>query len=188
MNLRLAKSLGITSFLEENAHSRLNVLEIGPGYGSLKNYIEAQTNHVYVGVDVVPRVPGVLQASVEGLLPRSLVEQRQASFSYVIASNVFQHFSARQYRQYIKDSAGLLREGGLFMFNLTIDTGKTPAYMRDANGSAWSVHYGQYTPIPTAMSVYSELASVFDVLYVTQRFDGLFNFVCRRRAANATLP
>lgn len=181
MNLRLAKSVGITAFLEENANARLSVLEIGPGYGSLKNFIESHTNHVYMGVDVVPRIPGVLEATVDGLLPRELIEQYRASLSYVVATNVFQHFSARQHTQYVEDAHALLQDGGLFIFNLTIDTGKLPAYMRDQDGSAWAVHYGQYTPIPTASSVYAELARTFDILYVTQRYDGLFNFICQKR-------
>lgn len=96
MNLRLAKSLGVTAFLDENAHQRLKTLEIGAGYGALKNYIETQTRHVYTGVDVVPRVPGVLQATADGVLPTDLVEGERSSYSYVVSSNVFQHFSARQ--------------------------------------------------------------------------------------------
>ena len=103
------------------------------------------------------------------------------SLSYVVATNVFQHFSARQHTQYVEDAHALLQDGGLFIFNLTIDTGKLPAYMRDQDGSAWAVHYGQYTPIPTASSVYAELARTFDILYVTQRYDGLFNFICQKR-------
>lgn len=186
MNLRLAKCLGITSFLEENAHARLNVLEIGPGFGSLMNFIEANTNHVYVGVDVVPRVPGVLETTSDGLIPREFVEKRRRSFSYVVASNVFQHFSTRQHERYVEDASALLHDGGLFLFNLTVDTGKLPAYMRDEQGNAWSVHYGQYTPIPKAAYVYGELAQAFDILYVTQRYDGLFNFVCRKRVTEAS--
>jgi hypothetical protein len=181
MNLRLARSLGVTSFLDENAHERVKTLEIGPGFGSLKNYIETRTNHVYTGVDVVPRVPGVLAATHDGLLPRDLVEEEQGAFSYAIASNVFQHLSSRQRTQYYEDIQALLHEGALFIFNLLIDTGKLPAHTRDRKGQAWADHYGQYTPIPKAGALYDELSSHFDILYVTQRYDGLFNFACRKR-------
>jgi hypothetical protein len=58
-NLRLAKSLGVTAFLDENADGRHKTLEIGPGYGGSKNYVETRTRHHYVGYDVLPRVPGV---------------------------------------------------------------------------------------------------------------------------------
>ncbi len=69
MNLRLAKTFGITSFLEEHASARLRVLEVGSGYGSLKHFVETHTNHIYVGVDAVPRVPGVIESTSEGFLP-----------------------------------------------------------------------------------------------------------------------
>jgi hypothetical protein len=181
MNLRLAKSLGVTAFLDENAHQRLKTLEIGAGYGSLKNYIETRTNHIYKGVDVAPRIPGVIQAMADGLLPREVVEKERASYSYVVSTNVFQHLSARQRTGYMTDARELLHDGGLFIFNITVDTGKLPAHMRDASGQAWADHYGQYTPIPKAGVLYDQVAEAFRILYVTQRYDGLFNFVCQKR-------
>jgi len=180
MNLHFAKSLGVTAFLDENAHARLKVLEIGPGYGSLKNYIETHTNHVYTGVDVVPRVPGVLPSDRDGTLPRALVEKERGKFSYVIASNVLQHFSERQRTQAFQDALALLHDDGILIFNLTIDTAKIPAYARDDEGNAWAVHYGQYTPIPKAGLIYDQLSDSFDILYVTQRHDGIFNFVAQK--------
>lgn len=180
MNLRLAKSLGITAFLEENAQARLKVLEIGPGYGSLKNFIETHTNHAYTGVDAVPRVPGVIETTQEGLLPRDLVAREVGSFSYVISSNVFQHLSAAQRARYVEDAGALLHAGGIFIFNLTVDTAKVPAYARDVNGTAWAVHYGQYTPIPKGGAAYDLASEPFNILYFTQRYDGLCNFVCQR--------
>jgi SAM-dependent methyltransferase len=180
MNLRLAKSLGITAFLEENSQSRLKVVEIGTGYGSLKNWIETNTNHVYLGVDAVPRVPGVLESSADGTMPRDFVARETDACSYVVSTNVFQHLSQRQREQYVADAHALLRPGGLFLFNLTVDTGKIPPFARDAEGNAWSVHYGQYTPIPRGPAAYGLVAKGFAILYVTQRYDGLFNFVCQR--------
>ena len=181
VNLRLAKSFGITAFLEENAHARLKVLEIGTGYGSLKNFIETHTNHVYMGIDAVPRVASVIETTPDGLIPRDLVAREQGAFSYVVSTNVFQHFSAKQRTNYIADAHTLLRAGGLLLFNLTVDTGKLPPYMRDMSGNAWAVHYGQHTPIPKGSAAYDLMAPAFDILYVTQRYDGLFNFVCQRR-------
>ena len=181
MSLRLAKSLGVTAFLDENAHARVKTLEIGAGFGSLKNYIETHTNHIYTGVDVIPRVPGVREATRDGVLPPDLVERERASYSYVVSSNVFQHFSARQRTRYIDDAYALLHDGGLFIFNITVDTGKTPAYVRDPNGDAWADHYGQYTPIPKAGPLYDQLTRSFRILYVTQRYDGMFNFVCLKK-------
>jgi hypothetical protein len=181
MNLRLAKSLGITAFLDENADQRLKTLEIGPGYGALKNYVETHTRHHYTGVDVVPRVPGVLQATADGLLPAEFVAEESNSYSYVLSSNVFQHLSARQRTKYFEDAHALLQANGLLIFNVLVDTGKTDGYARDKNGNAWADHYGQYTPIPKGGALYEQLADSFDILYVTQRYDGLFNFVCQKR-------
>jgi len=179
MNLRFAKSFGITDFLEENAQKRLKVFEIGTGYGSIMNFIETHTNHEYTGVDVVPRVPGVLETTAEGLIPEALVQREAGLHSYVISSNVFQHLSTRQRAQYYEDARKLLVRGGLFIFNLCVDTGK-PGSLRDASGNAWCDHYGQFTAIPKA-DIYAELGALFGVLYVTQRYDGVFNFVCQKR-------
>lgn len=179
MNLRFAQSFGITNFLEENAQQRLKVLEIGPGYGSLMNFIETHTNHEYTGVDVVPRIHGVIQATAEGLIPEALLVREAASFSYVVSSNVFQHLSSKQRARYYADARTLLVRGGLFIFNLRVDTGKIE-YLRDSAGNAWCDHYGQFTAVPTA-NLYAELGALFGVLYVTQRYDGVFNFVCQKR-------
>lgn len=178
-NLRFAKSFGITDFLEENARERLKVLEVGPGYGSLMNFIETHTNHEYTGVDVAPRIPGVVQATAEGLIPEELIAREGGSYSYVVASNVFQHLSSKQRARYYEAARRLLQRGGLFIFNLCVDTGKA-SYLRDARGNAWCDHYGQFTAVPKA-DIYAELGVLFGVLYVTQRYDGVFNFVCQKR-------
>ncbi|GAC1352748.1 MAG: hypothetical protein NVSMB1_18730 [Polyangiales bacterium] len=180
MNLQLAKTFGVTAFLDEFAHVRLKTLEIGPGFGSLKNYIETHTAHIYMAVDAFPRIPSVIETTAEGFIPQSLVEQERGLIGYVVSSNVFQHFSARQRTRYFADTQKLLRVGGLFIFNMMVDTGKN--HLRDAEGNAWSDHYGQCTSIPKAGSLYQEVASAFDILYVTQRYDGVFNFVCQKRA------
>jgi hypothetical protein len=180
MNLRLAKSLGVTAFLDENADARLKTFEIGPGFGALKSYIETHTRHVYTAVDVFPRFPGVIEATERGLLPEELVTRERGLYSYVVSSNVFQHLSAAQRTHYYDGAHALLQTGGLFIFNLQIDTGKL-AGGRDAKQNAWCDHYGQYTLIPKAGDVYGELSARFDILYVTQRYDALFNFVCQKK-------
>jgi len=180
MNLRLAKSLGITAFLEENAGARLKTLEIGPGFGSLKNFIETQTSHIYTGIDVFPRFADVLTTTSDGLIPEAFIEREQAQFAYVVATNVFQHLSARQRSRYYNDAQRLLGNSGLFIFNLQVDTGKLPLFCRDSDGRAWCDHYCQFTSIPTPSELYGELAALFSILYVTQRYDGLFNFVCQK--------
>lgn len=179
MNLRLAKSLGVVAFLEEFAQDRLKTLEIGPGFGSLKNFIESHTAHIYMGIDVFPRIPGVLEATAEGFIPEGFVEQERDLIGYVIATNVFQHMSAKQRTRYFGDAHALLRKGGLFIFNTLVDSGK--ALVRDKRGNAWCDHYGQYTLIPKASSIYEEVSSRFGILYVTQRYDGVFNFVCQKQ-------
>lgn len=180
MNLRLARCLGVTAFLDENAHSRVHTLEVGPGYGSLKHYIETQTNHLYTGVDVYPRIPGVIETTAEGWIPPEMVEEQAGAFSYVISTNVFQHLSARQRARYFDDAAKLLHEGGLFIFNVSVDSQKVPAHLRDEQGTAWADHYGQYTPMPKGGELHDQLGRLYRILYVTQRYDGIFNFVCRR--------
>ncbi len=180
MNLRLAKSFAITSFLEETAHRRLKVLEIGPGFGSLKSYIETATEHVYSAVDVCPRFEGVVQATAAGFLPDGFADSAAHSFSYVVSSNVFQHLSARQRSRWFRDAQRLLHREGLFIFNLLVDTAKISARARDRDGNAWCDHYGQFTEIPKLGQLHDELSGLFRIIYVTQRYDGVMNFVCQK--------
>ena len=77
------------------------------------------------------------------------------------------------------DAHALLQKGGLFIFNLFVDSGQP--YVRDAQGNAWCDHYGQFTAIPRAGDIQRELTARFAILYATQRFDGVFNFVCQKR-------
>jgi hypothetical protein len=116
--------------------------------------------------------------TAEGLIPEDLIKRDAASFSYVVSSNVFQHLSGKQRKRYYEDVRALLVRGGLFIFNMYVDTGKT-GYLRDSAGNAWCDHYGQFTAVPKA-DVYAELGALFGVLYVTQRYDGVFNFVCQK--------
>ena len=181
MNLRFAKSLGITAFLDEFAHQRVKTLEIGPGYGSIKNYIETRTEHIYTGIDVYPRIPGVIPTTPQGLIPAEMLERERDAYSSVIASNVFQHLSAKQRSRYFQDAHQLLHKGGVFIFNLTVNTGKMAPHVVDKSGNAWTDHYGQYTLMPKPGDLQKEVTSLFFVMYLTQRYDGLFNFVCQKR-------
>jgi hypothetical protein len=182
MNLRLAKAFGLTSFLEETAGQRLKVFEVGPGFGALKGFIETKTEHVYSAIDVHPRFDGVLEATAEGTIPERFVDLSRGSFSYVVSSNVFQHLSARQRSQYYTDARALLHDKGLFIFNVLVDTSKLAQRARDRDGNAWCDHYGQFTEIPKLGPLHDELSALFRILYVTQRYDGVCNFVCEKPA------
>jgi hypothetical protein len=179
LNLQLAKTLGVTAFLDEFAHEPVKTLEIGPGFGSLKHYIETHTRHAYSAVDVFPRMPGVVEATAEGLIPADFMERGRGEYAYVVSSNVFQHLSAKQRSRYYADAHALLRKGGLFIVNLFVDAGQ--AFLRDASGAAWCDHYGQLTSIPRPGEVQKELGASFAILYATQRYDGIVNFVCQKR-------
>jgi hypothetical protein len=178
MNLRLAKSFGITAFLDEFSHERVKTLEIGPGFGSIKHYVETHTSHRYYAVDVRPRIPGVMEATAQGFIPEDFVERERESFAYVISSNVFQHLSARQRTRYLGDAKKLLHKGGLFIFNLFVDIGK--GFLRDENGGAWVDHYGQLTSAPSPGDIQKQVHDTFRLLYATQRYDGMVNFVCQK--------
>ncbi len=150
MNLRLAKSFAITS------------------------------EHVYSAVDVCPRFEGVVQATAAGFLPDGFADSAAHSFSYVVSSNVFQHLSARQRSRWFRDAQRLLHREGLFIFNLLVDTAKISARARDRDGNAWCDHYGQFTEIPKLGQLHDELSGLFRIIYVTQRYDGVMNFVCQK--------
>jgi hypothetical protein len=165
---RYARSMyHIDGFIGLIEHSKLtwapgggyNLLEIGPGYGAFRDYINVNTNVSYFGADVYPKIKGVDRAQPNGLLSE---ETKARRYTVVVASNVFQHLSVRQRRAYYADIAQCLDAQGYFMVSMLYDTGVSAPW-RDAQGRAWVRHYGQFTQIQEKSEIFADLESHFDV-------------------------
>jgi SAM-dependent methyltransferase len=177
-NLCLAYQTGIMNVfftkmdrLRRQGKSGLKVLEIGPGYGCIKNHIKAMFGPEleYDGVDIAPKIPDIWNTNERGTLPDELLKKRDY-FDIVVSSNVFQHLSQLQIQEYINEAYLVLREGGYLVFSSLC------AYRK----GDIITHYGQVTH-PYTKEVYIGLLELsgFTVFSVTSRLCDNFNtFVC----------
>lgn len=180
MNLGMARLMGALGFVDDWRHFSCPMLEIGAGYGNLKSYVLATTAMKYTGVDVKPKVPGVIEILPTGLLPESITSQQ---FNLIYSSNVFQHLSTKQRSQYFKDIQKMLMKSGVFTFNLLCCLGspETEFCGSSEDGKAYLKHYGQFTEVPSFSELCTELRGLFRILYINQRCgDNLFNFTVTR--------
>lgn len=185
-NLGLAWSLNALSFLmlykdEVNAP----ILDIGAGYGMLKEFIKKNTRLKYYGVDVYPKIDGVLQIGPDGsTLPPTIAAM---TFGMIISVNVFQHLSIKQRRHYYEQIAKILHPGG-GIFTVTISTVnlnsvnvKKPFICKE-NGKGYTCHYGQYVECQSYPEVIADLQKHFTILSLAHRtHDDSFTFHCVRK-------
>ena len=178
-NLGLARQMGALNVIDWCAQfsSQSSILEIGTGYGCLKHYLEPKYCFNYTGVDVVPRVEGVIQTTPEGLLPDSIKDRK---FFIVYSCNVFQHLSTKQRESYINTAWELLEKGGFLIIALTLHPFQLPVSGMAEDGNLYMKHYGQFTAIPSRTDFLSFIRGRYNILTVTQRYtDDYHCLVCQ---------
>lgn len=180
INFNIACQMGVLNFILMNRHiAGMPVLDIGPGYGMLKHFIQNSTQFVYHGVDAYPKIDGVLKVGDDGsTLPESIMNTR---FGMVISTNVFQHLSVRQRRHYYEQIAKILEpKCGIFtVTNAAVVEGSPVKYFRGEDGKNYMCHYGQYTEVQPINEIVVDLSKHFNILTINQRmFDCYFAFHC----------
>ena len=163
-NLNIYLLDGVLPLLQyfQKYNAKKNVFEIGPGYGALKNWIEANTNFGYDGVDCYPKVGGIHETEKNGLMKRETVELFKERIDICVASNVFQHLSRNQRKQYYKDVSDILAPGCLFFVSQFYAADSYP-YCRSADGKQWLRHYGQLTEVQKSEEILSDVLEYFDI-------------------------
>jgi hypothetical protein len=148
----------------------IHILEIGVGLGSGKILLDGKQHVKYTGIDVVPRVEGVIQTNGNGLPP----ELKKRKFHHVFSSNVFQHLSKKQRLQYYDDIYNVLPDNGYFSLALQLFTPQSTIRYVNINGTPHICHYGQFTPIQTFDDVFHDITKdgLFGMLHSSGRWDG----------------
>lgn len=165
----------IFSQLSNQVVKKFNVLEIGPGYGFFKTMCEEFPNIDYVGVDVYPRIPGILKiADGDTQLPDEVIAKK---FDLVFSSNVFQHLTPRQRRSYYSQVADVLAPYGIFSFNTITKSDKG----FKSGDRRYMCHYGQYTELQNLSEYIEELSEYFTILSTAQRIDNIDTFHCTNK-------
>jgi 2-polyprenyl-3-methyl-5-hydroxy-6-metoxy-1,4-benzoquinol methylase len=169
-NFCIASELGIFSDILKYRNCMFNVLDIGAGFGMLKEELARYIpNAVYYGVDVHPKFEGCIKVT-DCILPDEITEKK---YAFVVACNVFQHLSIRQRRTYYEQIAKICN--GYFVLTNQIDfmyesdTKKRMGFKCKDNDRRYMCHYGQFTEIQTMDEVMADLSKHFTILSVQRR-------------------
>lgn len=168
-NLGMSESTGILPFLNrliETSQDKLNVLEIGFGYGSL--FLEIKDKSNYVGIDyIIPkslkRYKNLIEINESGI-PFDLMEKNRGQIDVVYSVNVLQHCSQRDRFIYLKQASEILKSGGYLLFTMFLMTKNNKdsvcwGYV-DENGRGYTHFFNQLTECDYDY----ELRYVLDVL------------------------
>lgn len=181
-NWGLAHSLNAFSYLMlYKDEVNMPLLDIGAGYGMLRDFVREHTKAIYQGVDVYPKFEGVLQVGPDGFtLPPAIMN---TWFGMVISINVFQHLSIKQRNYYYEQIPKILHPEGIF--TMTISTYNKDSvnvrkpFMCAEDGKGYMCHYGQYTECQSYKEVIADLSKHFRILSLAHRvFDDSFTFHC----------
>ncbi len=160
------------------------LLDIGAGYGMLKEFVEQNSKLKYFGVDVYPKVEGVLQVAGDGSTLPSEIMSLAGNFGLVMSINVFQHLSVKQRRHYYEQIHRLLHPNfGVFTFSICcqLPNSRQRGFKCEETGREYMCHYGQYTEMQTYPEVMEDLHKHFNIISVSQRGEADFTFQCSRK-------
>lgn len=160
-NYHLACCFGILNYIFARHSHKLNLLDIGVGYGFLKNLVESSTKFNYYGVDVCPKIDGIYKIK-DCILPYEILELK---YELIVSSNVFQHLSVRQRNMYYEQIAQILHpQHGIFSVSNSYHTNNKIGFFCNENGKQYVCHYGQYTELQSLQEIVDDLSKHFKII------------------------
>jgi cyclopropane fatty-acyl-phospholipid synthase-like methyltransferase len=132
-------------------------LEIGPGLGCIKEYIETNYNiDNYYAIDVCKHFDFERLYKCDG---KSIPIDME--FDIIYSHNVFQHLSKKQRLGYFRDVKRVLKDDGEFTFSLFVRTENNKQFFntKRTNGAYLSLFYNQFIEIPTVDDIFYEVRS-----------------------------
>lgn len=159
----------------ENPNAK--VLEIGPGYGSITNYIALNHNlKKYYAIDVNPLFKFKRLYKTDG---KTIVDKVPNELDAVYSVNVFQHLSPEQRMSYYKQIKEKLVPGGKFVFSMFVvdsetekivfDNGAFLFGLRDKRGNCYTNFFSQLTKcnrIEEIEEIFRELDMEFEIINI----------------------
>ena len=163
------------------------LLDIGAGYGMLKEFVEQSTALKYYGVDVYPKFDGVLKVENGSTLPPEIMSMQ---FGVVASLNVFQHLSIAQRRHYMEQVQKILIPNlGVFTVTISLMHPQNPrfkGFVCKETGKQYMCHYGQYTEVQGVQEFINDLVKHFNILSFSERCDGSYTFNCSAKELDKT--
>lgn len=165
--LKLSENFNLFPFLKDeinNSKSKLNILEIGFGFGNVFKEIK---NHCdYIGIDY--RIPKLLKKYKnfieinESGIPDYLRDEELFDIIYCV--NVLQHCSQKDRFDYFTQGYSALKKGGYFIFSCLLMTkdNQNESYwgIKDTNGRGYLHFFNQLTEADYEHEIFGHLNSL----------------------------
>lgn len=172
---------------------KAKMLEIGPGYGCVKEYIEKKYSlDNYYAIDVNPLFDYKKLYKTDGsTIPKEVPD----NLDIVYSVNVFQHLSEKQKLSYYTQIRSLLKPGGKFIFSMFVvapDTinsvfkdekgeYKRLFGMSDIEGNFYVNFFSQFTVCPRIDDIIKTMSDLeFDLEIIDKEWNS-FTFVATKK-------
>lgn len=162
-------------------------LEIGPGYGCVKNYFTKKYGlNNYYAIDVNPLFKYKKLYKCDG----KSIPAEVPNVHIVYSINVFQHLSYSQTNSYYKEIYNRLLKGGIFIFSIfsylekdkeRLENNKKIFGVRDELGQIYSTFFNQYIKINNVEFIVNELEEIGYTVKFYQLRLNYYAFVCYKK-------
>jgi SAM-dependent methyltransferase len=152
MTLQMSKNIGLFDFLNKlmlDSSEKINVLEIGCGYGNIFHEINDKCNYYgidYIIHDSLKEYKNFIEIDKSGIPDFLLGEEM---FDAIYCVNVLQHCSQHDRYNYLKEGFSVLKSGGYFMFTaflMTDDNKNSECWgIKDSQGRGYTHFFNQLT-------------------------------------------
>jgi predicted SAM-dependent methyltransferase len=172
----------IQHFYELNP-TDFKMLEIGPGYGNIRDLIKGIPNIGYYAIDVNPLFECDTLYKCDG---KNIPSQIPTNLDLVYSINVFQHLSKAQRTSYYKQAYMILKDGGglvFSMFTLTPKNFDKPYWhISDNSGRFYCTFFNQFTPIDFIGDVKDELEEIGFEFHLLHEQENSCSFLAIKKA------
>lgn len=161
------------------------ILEIGPGYGTIKKYYDSiapkKMRNNYYAIDVNPLFKYNKLFKTNG---HSIPNQIPKKLHCVLSLNVFQHLTKKQRSAYYQEAFQRLVPGGYFiftMFTVTDENVNEPLWgHRDATGRRYTFFFQQLTEVDYVEETIGELKVIGFHKVLSRVHSNHGQFICQK--------
>jgi hypothetical protein len=170
-----------------NGGDSLRMIEIGPGYGNMRNLLDEKIGSFcqYQAIDVNPLFDDARVHKCDGrTFPNGIVEE----VDLVYSMNVFQHLTPEQRTSYYNEAYKRLRVGGEFIcgqfivtpenVNIRNEQGQRLFGMWDNHGNTFCNMFKQLTIVSSLENLENELRAIGFDFEVTELIGNSISFKC----------
>lgn len=159
----------ILDYILPQLDKNFKMLEIGPGYGSVRNFVKRKYGlNNYYAIDINPLYKCEKLFKCDG---KSIPDNIPNELDLIYSVNVFQHLSLKQRNSYFEQIYKKLKPGGIFIFcmfccnenkNFELEKNKKLFAYRDKKDNIYVSFYNQFTLVENSSDVTNKLYKKFN--------------------------